>query len=54
MKKSPFIVLTRAEYDRLREIERQAKWVIKGRQISRQAALNCLADLSKAVGNPHR
>lgn len=40
------------ELTRLQRIEREAKAVSRGRQISRQAALNALPDLLKAVGNP--
>jgi hypothetical protein len=42
-------VIHRADLDRLLEIERQADWVRKGREISRQAALNAIPDLIKAL-----
>jgi hypothetical protein len=48
-RKFPWVLLSRAEYERLRLIEREADWVRKGRQISRQAALNCVPDLIRAL-----
>lgn len=42
-------VITAKRYKRLVAIEKEARWVAKGRAISRQAALNCIPDLIRAV-----
>lgn len=44
-----WVIIRKCEYERLKAIEEQAEWVAKGRAISRQAALNCVPDLIKAV-----
>jgi hypothetical protein len=44
-----WVVIERGELARLREIEEQAEWVRKGRAISRQAALNAIPDLLRAL-----
>jgi hypothetical protein len=44
-----WVVIAREELTRLREIETQAEWVRKGRAISRQAALNAIPDLLRAL-----
>jgi hypothetical protein len=45
-------LVSKNRLEQLEAIERAAKDVVRMRQISRQAALNAMPDLVKAVGNP--